>query len=405
MNNEMIVLVDCSQGPMGRFRVASSRADGQTGRRPVVTGPGKIDLTPKTRSLKRRARHMSHRPNHHVRCSLECGPAGAGSPLSKRGHFRAVQKPIGFVTTLWVLLFLTLANESPGQSVQADQRELVRSQSPSPFGPNVPPSGVADGRVVPTPNDSDLGEQQILKRVEEYEPFTVSVGAPFYWTSNVALTNSGEQSDFIVAPAAAVFYEPRIARTLFGLIGVREQLFYYDRFDGFDFGSFDFEIGLRYLLPQCHNLLLRVEYDYNRLTTKDSFDDFFSNHAIIASAEVPFRFGRAQQVSLGASANINAAGDPEPPRRNDYEVYAGYSANLSRALSVSAVGRFVVRDYYHQNSRVDVSEILALGANYRVTKFLTAGAVATFAASQSNHSVFDYEVANVGGVVSLWIKF
>jgi hypothetical protein len=264
---------------------------------------------------------------------------------------------------------------------------------------------VEGGQAVATPNDSDLGEQQILKRVAEYEPFSFSFGVPFYWTSNVALTRHGEMGDFVVAPAAALFYEPRISQTLYGFAGVRQQFFYYDQFDGFDFGSFDFEIGFRYLIPQFHNLLLRFEYDYNRLTDKDSFEDFFSDHTFIANAEMPFRIGRAQLITIGLNENISVAAVPDSPRRNDYETYIGYSANLTRDLSVNAVGRLVLRDYYHQHARLDVSEILSLGANYRITRFLSAGVIATFAASQSNHSVFDYEVANLGGVVSLNMRF
>jgi hypothetical protein len=82
-----------------------------------------------------------------------------------------------------------------------------------------------------------------------------------------------------------------------------------------------------------------------------------------------------------------------------------YNANLTRSFSVNAVGRIVVRDYVHQDSRVDVSEILALSANYHLTKLLTASAISTLAASQSNHSIFDYEVANIGGAFSLAVKF
>ena len=340
--------------------------------------PNKINgLTYERRSLKNRMPRMNHRFHpHEVACN--------------------------FLMIVCLPLFLILAQSSSAQTVQSDQAELARSQAP--FTPNSPGETV-DGHAAPSPNDADLGEQQILKRTEGYQPFTISVGAPFYWTSNVALSNSGEQSDFIVAPVAGIFNEPRITQTLYGLIDVREQLFYYDQFDGFDFGSFDFEIGLRYTIPQWHNLLVRAEYDYNRLTKKDSFDDFYSNHAFIASAEIPFKFGRAQQVSLGVDVDISMAAAQEAPRRNDYEAYIAYSANLARAFSLNAVGRFVVRDYYHQNSRVDVSEILAVSANYKITKFLTASAVGTFAASQSNHSVFDYEVGNAGGAVSLAVKF
>ena len=268
----------------------------------------------------------------------------------------------------------------------------------------VVPSGVVEGHAAPSPNDSDLGEQEILKRAEGYQPFTASIAAPFYWTSNVALVRTGEQSDFLVAPTAALAYQPRITNGLYGLVGVREQLFYYDRFSNLNFGSFDVDAGLVYSLPQLHNLILRGEYLYERLTSKNSFHDFFSNHSLLVSAELPFQLGRAQQFSLGVDANISFAAEPDPPQRNDYEIYLGYTVRFSRAFSLDTVGRVVLRDY-HLGDRLDVSEILAVTANYNVTKFLTASAISTLAASQSNHSFFDYQVANIGGLVSLSVRF
>ncbi len=316
----------------------------------------------------------------------------------------------GLITTLCVLVFVS-ATESWAQT--ANQAQLTREQAPSAFPGTVPPTGAEGGNVAAAPGDADLGEQQILKRVEEYKPFTISAGVPFYWTSNVALTNSGEQSDFVVAPAVAAFYEPRITSTLYGLIDVREQLFYYDQFDNFNFGSFDVEVGLRYLVPQWHNLLLRAEYDYNRLTEKNSFAAFFQNHAFILDASIPFQFGRAQTLTLGADLNISIAAEEsgQPPninaisaQRSDYAAYVGYSAVLTRSFFINAVGTLVVRQYY-EGGRDDISEILALTANYRVNKYLTVSAVSTFAASQSNQSVFDYQVANLGGAVALQVKF
>src|SRR5437899_12843209 len=99
---------------------------------------------------------------------------------------------------LCVLLFAS-ANEGLAQT--ANQAQLTREQAPSAFPPTVPPSGAEGGNVAAPPGDADLGEQQILKRVEEYQPFTISAGAPCYWTSNVALTRSGEHGEFVVAPA------------------------------------------------------------------------------------------------------------------------------------------------------------------------------------------------------------
>jgi hypothetical protein len=306
---------------------------------------------------------------------------------------------------LSLALVFALAKGASAQTVQLDFAQITRTQTESTLPTqNVPPSGVSDDQIVASPNDADLGEQQILKRAESYQAFTASVGAPFYWTSNVALSRTGEQNDFLIAPSAALSYTPRITKTLYGFVGVREQLFYYDRFPDLDFGSFDVEAGLFYTVPQLHNLTLRAEYDYNRLTDEASFDDFFSNHSLIFSADLPFHLSRSQQLSLGVDTNISLTADPEPPRRHDFGAYVGYSVQLSRSFSISASGRVVLRDY-QQTDRLDVSEILSVSANYSVTKWLSASAISSLAANQSNHSVFDYKVANGGGAVSLSIKF
>jgi hypothetical protein len=308
------------------------------------------------------------------------------------------------VATMCLAVCFTLTNHSLGQTVQANQAELARDQAAIAPRPIVPTTGAEEEPIVTSPYDADLGEQRILKRAESYKAFSASVGVPFYWTSNVALTNQGEQTDFIVSPVAAIAYQPRITKTLYGFVSVREQLFYYDQFSSLNFGSFDVEVALSYTVPQLHNLVLHAGYDYNRLTEKNSFDDLFSNHLLTFSAEVPFRLSRAQQLSLGVDADISLTGDPEPPRRHDFQAYIGYSVQLTRAFFVDATGRIVLRDYVLSN-RIDLSEILAVSATYSVTKFLNASAIASFAGNQSNKSVFDYQVANIGGAVALSLRF
>jgi len=288
-------------------------------------------------------------------------------------------------------------------SVQ-DRAQLLRSPRTSPTDPYSEENGVDNGKAAESENDADIGEQEILKRVERYEPFSVSLAAPFYYTSNVALVRNGEQSDAVFAPAAGVTYAPRLTQTLYGSFTIQRQEFYYDKFPALDFGSFDFRAGLTWIFPKAHNLMLRGEYDYNRLTFSNSFNDFFSNHSIFLNAELPFRFGRAQQVSIGVDTNLSLTASPSAPQRDEFDVYVGYAVSLTRSLSVGAVGRVFVRDYESVN-RTDVSEVLALTANYRITKQFSAGAATTFAWSKSNKSVFDYDVANFGGALSLTFKF
>ncbi len=305
------------------------------------------------------------------------------------------------IPLLSTALGLILATDARAQA-DADRADIARTQAS--FGSDISPSGEINGHAVSSPNDSDLGEQSILKRSEGYQPFTASIALPVYYTSNVALARSGERDDFLEAPVAALSYQPRLTSTLYGIVTVREQLFYYDRFDSLNFGSFDAEAGLIYLVPAWHNLILRGEFVYNRLTQKDSFDAFFENYSIFVNGELPFHLGRAQQLSLGADANVSITADPEQPRRNDYETYVGYTLNVTRAFSLDAVGRLAVRQY-QLTDRVDVSEILAASANFSFNKYFSASAISTLAANQSNHSVFDYKVANVGGLLSLSVKF
>jgi hypothetical protein len=304
-----------------------------------------------------------------------------------------------------LLIALALAAHSArAQSSAADRARLISSQSPFTPPTTVSPGGVDQGYAAASPNDSDLGEQAILKRVEKYEPFTLETGVPIYYTSNVALVDRGRVSDVIIAPVIGVTYAPKLQKTLYGEFTLRQQFFYYQDFSSFNFASFDALAGLVYYVPSFHNLTLRANLDYNRLTGTDNFDDFFSNVALGLSAEVPIRIGRAQQVSFGADANVSVYATPDPPQRNDFGVYAGYSVNVSRNFSLNAAGRLVVRPY-DTGGRTDVSEILALSANYRIREWLTVSAISTFVANQSNRDVFDYEVFNIGGGITFSWKF
>ena len=236
-------------------------------------------------------------------------------------------------------------------------------------------------------------------RLEKCHPVTSTRQA-----QQIALVDRGRVSDVIIAPVIGVTYAPKLQKTLYGEFTVRQQFFYYQDFTSFNFASFDAIAGLVYYIPQLNNLSLRANIDYNRLTGTDNFDDFFSNVALNLSAEVPFRIGRAQQVSVGVNANTSLYANPSPPRRNDFSVYAGYTVNLSRRFSLNASANFVVRPY-DSGGRTDVSEILALSANYRIRDWLTISAISSVVANQSNLGAFDYEVFNVGGGITLSWKF
>jgi hypothetical protein len=308
------------------------------------------------------------------------------------------------ILPLALLSLLAAAGSALAQGTAADRARLLTGQSQIQPAGVTTPNGVEQGYAAPSPNDSDLGEQAILKRVEQYQPFTLETGVPFYYTSNVALVDRGEVNDVIVAPVVGLTYSPKFKQTLYGEFSLRQQFFYYNDNTGFDFASFDALAGVAYYVPKLHNLTLRANLDYNRLTGTDDFDSFFQNLALQLNAEVPVRIGRAQQISFGAAASISLYADPSPPQRNDVSAYVGYSVALSRSFSLNAAASLVVRPY-DSGGRTDVSEVIALSANYQIRDYLTLSAISTYVANQSNRGTFDYQVFNIGGGVALTWKF
>jgi len=311
----------------------------------------------------------------------------------------------GWWPLLLAVLLLLAGPIARAQTSAADRARLQQSQASLPPTGHVNAApGVEQGYATGSPNDADLGEQAILKRVETYQPFRIETGVPIYYTSNVALVERGSMSDVIIAPLVALTYAPQLRKTLFGEFTLRQQFFYYQDFSGFNFASFDALAGLAYAAPRLHNLLLRANLDYNRLTGTSDFDDFFSNVALNLTVEVPFPIDRAQQISVGADASVSLYAHPDPPQRNDFGCYIGYTVNVTRNLSLFASGRVVVRPYNH-GGRTDVSEILSTGANYRVRDWLVVSAFTTFVANQSNRDALDYEVFNGGGGVTVSFRF
>jgi hypothetical protein len=311
---------------------------------------------------------------------------------------------IAFGNHWWKNLgWLCIAVTGMAQTNQVDRAQLFRANAPP--GPLVP-GALSSEEIDYAPhseNDTDLGTQRILKEIQAYQPWTVQFGVPIYYTSNVALVRNGEQSDAVFTPGIGVTYQPRITKTLYAEFSLQHQFFEYARFDEFDFTSFDAVAGLVYHLPQFHNLSLRARYDFNRLTD-NNFDQFFTNHQLVIAAEMPFQFSRAHYLLVGGNVNISMEADPVHSQRNDYETYVAYALSLSRSFSVDAAARIAVHDY-RLGDRADLNELLSFSANYRIADWLAISAISSFAWSQSNHSVFDYSVANVGGALTVTVRF
>ena len=301
---------------------------------------------------------------------------------------------------------LFFSGHAPAQTVQTTQDRADALRGPVPFGgPPAGPSTAMDeaGEAVASPNDADLGEQQILQRAEKYQPFTAALSTPFFYTSNVALVNEGEEGDIVFAPIGGVSFDPRFTKTFFGHFAVRHQYFAYDEFDELDFSSLDVEGGITYYMPAVRNLILRALYNYTRLAD-DDFDEILNSHSLILNLELPVPINRAQQLSVGTDMELGLETGPDEPQRHDFNIYAGYFVQLSRKFTLSAAMRLAAREYVNVD-RLDVAGSLAVTANYQFNKWLGASAMSSVAKNTSSQHIFEYDVANIGGALSVTVKF
>jgi len=311
-----------------------------------------------------------------------------------------VVRAILFVAA-WSAVVSAYGQRPVGQAV--DRAQLLRTEPAlreDPYQTNA----TGETYAAESPNDPDLREQAILKRQDSYKAFTFAAGIPIFYTSNVALTNTNEQGDVIFSPAVGFSYTPRINPTLFLNFSAGIQEFYYDEFDALNFGSLDIRAGVTYIIPKLHDLSLHAEYAYNRLMEENSFDGFFMSHGLNFNIDLPFRIDRAQTFSVGFNAFVNLHSDPAPPGRSDFDIYAAYSVNIARAVTLNAIGRLALRDYCDAD-RTDVSEILSIGAAYRFYDWWSVAATGTFAHSDSDRDIFDYNVVNIGGALTFTYRF
>ena len=109
------------------------------------------------------------------------------------------------------------------------------------------------------------------------------------------------------------------------------------------------------------------------------------------------------QLNLGALANVSFAADPSGPQRSDFECMGFIMYSSAARFRWTRLDRCYLKILRGRSN--DVNELLSFTANYRFREWLILSAVSTASWNQSNHSVFDYSVVNLGGSLALTFKF
>ncbi len=298
------------------------------------------------------------------------------------------------------LLFL-LVSTAFAQLPQVDQSQLYNPPPGEQTGPgeNRPPSEFTPGTAPSSPGDNDLGEQVILKRQQKNTPFIFTLDASINYTSNIALVDRGARGDGFFLTQAALTYQYKLRNDLIIDAGVSEGIFRYDKYTSFDFNSFNIGAGLTYIFK---GIAFSARYNFNQLSDSD-FHPFFDQNSVTFGAQKTFSINSALFTYFGATARINF-NSPVITQRDEYNLFAGARAALSRSFTLDAFYRGGLFNYTSQ-SRNDFNQTLGLSLRYAPRPWIAATASTSFGWNISSEHFFSYRVGNAGLNLGLVLKF
>lgn len=293
-----------------------------------------------------------------------------------------------------------------GETPAADRaRATATPEAPLAAVQSVAASNNTPGINAPKlPGDAEYGEQVILARRANWEPWSFAVDAEYDFTNNAALASAGELSDRYLRTGVAGRYTNRIAGNWFTNFAVDGHALFYQRYDALDFLLLKGDAGLMYRVPWLADTFLSAGYSGYWISNSDLTTEAFHNHAVALSAQKIWKVSRAMQVIVGTSAEYSLAADPAPPQRHEYAAYLGYRLRLTDKFSIDASYRAAWYEY-EAFDRQDWNHVVQLSASYNVTEAARLSVSTSASWNRSSNPTFNYNNI-VGGVsVGLTLAF
>jgi len=298
------------------------------------------------------------------------------------------------------------AQEAPPSNT-ADRARAVGSLSPDTLLNPVTQSALQPDPTSSTlklPGDAEYGEQRVLARRANFEPWSFSADAEYFYTDNVALASTGELEDFYLRTGAQIRYTNRVSGNWFFTAALDGHALLHEEYEVLDFLLIKGDAGAMYRVPWLADTFLSAGYSGYWISEADLTTEAFQNHAATLGLQKVWKIARAMQVVAGASTEYSLSATPEPPQRHEYSSYVGYRFRLNEKLSVAASYRIGLYAY-PAIDRQDWSQVLVLGASYDLTNWARVSLSASQAWSCSSETFFDYDNRVVGTSLTFHLEF
>ena len=258
--------------------------------------------------------------------------------------------------------------------------------------------------AVPSPGDSDLGLQLLLKRQERAKLFWVMANAGVFATDNAARLATNEQDDVYLSAMFGIGFQPALGNNWFLDAALLQEFYRYDEYTVLDFESTDANIGVLKVFPGFHNVLVGARYGYRRLTDGDFSSETYARHGLALTAQKVFILDRKNSFYLSTGADFDFQCDPDILERHEYSAQAGYDYKLTHTVKLSLFYRYGFRDY--QNAPIDEgNHIVGVAATWNITEQARLEASASWTDNNSENNTLDYTAATGGIAANFRVNF
>lgn len=310
-----------------------------------------------------------------------------------------------YLALLCCALALTAHSQSttlPGATADRARATADRVTPVASAATAVPASPIAAAPKLAS--DAEYGEQVVLARRANWEPWAFTADAEYYLTDNVGLASVGELQDTYLRTGLQARYTNRIHGNWFANAGLDGHALFYDTFDALNFLLVKADAGALYRVPWLADTFLSAGYTGYWISESDLATEAFRNHALALGAQKVWKISRGMQFVAGASAEYSVNAEPVTPQRQEYSAYFGYKLRLTEHLSLSASYR-LARYEYASFDRQDWNQVGLIGVTYDITDWAKVSLSTSAAWNRSNIPFYEYENLIGGTSLSFTLAF
>lgn len=250
---------------------------------------------------------------------------------------------------------------------------------------------------------AEFGEQLVLTRQAQWDPWSVDAGVSLFFTDNVALAPRAVE-DWFLKYDLGVGYTNRIGGPWSLEVSIAQAMVRYDQFDALDFDLTRGIAGVAYEASWLGDASLFLRYQFYRITDAGFGDEILRNHSLSVGLQKIWKVSQGQQLFFGVSSDPCLEATPVVAERHEHATFGGWSLRLTEKLSAQVSGRVG----YHVSpatDRQDWNYVALASAAYAFTDWAHLSVTSSIAWNESDRSIFTYRNVIAGVFVGLHLTF